>query len=172
MKAILAMLAVLVVIGLLLAADYLADHLDLLLDEEEEETEVDEEPEIWTPVQHIQRDDSDEMTANAYQTEALRTASGMNYEHHGMLINAALGIAGEGGEVADLIKKATFQGHDLDTAHVAKELGDVAWYLAVGAYAIGYDLETVLKMNVEKLRKRYPDGFDAERSLHREKGDV
>lgn len=66
------------------------------------------------------------MTGNEYQKAALRTVSGMNYDHHGMLINAALGLCGEGGEVADLVKKATFQGHELDKAHVAKELGDVA----------------------------------------------
>lgn len=57
-------------------------------------------------------------------------------------------------------------------AHLAKELGDVAWYLAVTAHAIGYDLETVLQMNVDKLRNRYPNGFEKERSLHRQEGDV
>lgn len=112
------------------------------------------------------------MTINEYQKEAMRTASGMNYEHNGILINAALGLCGESGEVADIVKKATFQGHEFDKEHIAKELGDVAWYLAVGAQAIGYDLETVFQMNVDKLRKRYPEGFDADKSLHRAKGDI
>lgn len=112
------------------------------------------------------------MTINEYQIEAMRTTSDTNYEHNGMLINAALGLCGEGGEVADIIKKATFQGHELDVEHVAKELGDVAWYLAVGARAIGYDLETILQMNVDKLRTRYPDGFDADKSQHRQAGDI
>ena len=112
------------------------------------------------------------MKINEYQNEAMRTASGMNYENHGMLINAALGLCGESGEVADIVKKATFQGHELDVKHVAKELGDVAWYLAVGARAIGYDLETIMQMNVDKLRARYPDGFDAYRSQHRQAGDI
>ena len=112
------------------------------------------------------------MTINEYQIEAMRTASGVNYENHGMLINAALGLCGESGEVADIIKKATFQGHELDVVHVAKELGDVAWYLAVGARAIGYDLETIMQMNVDKLRARYPDGFDADKSQHRKAGDI
>ena len=112
------------------------------------------------------------MTINEYQKEAMRTASGMNYEHHGMLMNAALGICGEGGEVADIVKKATFQGHKLDKEHLAKELGDVAWYLAVGAQAIGYDFETILQMNVDKLKARYPTGFSTEASLHRAEGDV
>ena len=112
------------------------------------------------------------MTINEYQNEAMRTASGMNYENHGMLINAALGLCGESGEVADIVKKAMFQGHELDVNHIAKELGDVAWYLAVGARAIGYDLETIMQMNVDKLRARYPDGFDADRSQHRQAGDI
>ena len=56
--------------------------------------------------------------------------------------------------------------------HVAKELGDVAWYLAVSANAIGYDLETIMQMNVDKLKARYPDGFDAEHSLHRNQDDI
>ena len=112
------------------------------------------------------------MTINEYQKAAMRIASGMNYENNGMIMNAALGICGEGGEVADMVKKATFQGHDLDKEHLAKELGDVAWYIAVGAEAIGYDLETVLQMNVDKLMKRYPNGFEAEKSLHREENDV
>lgn len=55
---------------------------------------------------------------------------------------------------------------------MAKELGDVAWYLAVSANAIGYDLETIMQMNVDKLKARYPDGFDAEHSLHRNKDDI
>lgn len=112
------------------------------------------------------------MTINEYQTAAMRTANGMIYQHYGLLMNGALGLCGESGEVADLVKKATFQGHELDTEHVARELGDVAWYLAVAAHAIGYDLETVLRMNVEKLGKRYPHGFEAKRSLHRAAGDT
>jgi len=65
-----------------------------------------------------------------------------------------------------------FQGHPMDFDHLAKELGDVAWYIAVTARAIGYDLETILQMNVDKLRNRYPNGFEVERSLHRKKGDI
>lgn len=55
---------------------------------------------------------------------------------------------------------------------MAKELGDVAWYLAVSANAIGYDLETIMQMNVDKLKARYSDGFDAEHSLHRDQDDI
>ena len=112
------------------------------------------------------------MTINEYQTAALRTAQTDKLLAIDLLLNSALGLCGESGEVADLVKKHRFQGHDLDFEHIAKELGDIAWYLAVGAYSIGYDLETILQMNVYKLKARYPDGFSADRSLHRAKNDV
>lgn len=111
------------------------------------------------------------MTINEYQLEALRTASGMNKELP-MWMNGVLGLNGESGEVADLVKKHLFHSHPLDKEHMAKELGDVAWYLAITAYDLGYDLETIFQMNVDKLRNRYPDGFDPERSMHRKAGDV
>ena len=70
------------------------------------------------------------------------------------------------------MKKHLFQGHELDREHIAKELGDISWYLALSANAIGYDLETILQMNIDKLHARYPDGFDTEHSLHRAKNDI
>ena len=112
------------------------------------------------------------MTINEYQAAALRTAQTEELVHIELVMNAALGLCGESGEVADLVKKHRFQGHDLDVEHIAKELGDVAWYLAVGAHAIGFDLESIFRMNIEKLEARYPDGFSADRSLHRDKNDV
>ena len=112
------------------------------------------------------------MTINEYQTAALRTAQTDKLTANELLLNSALGLCGESGEVADIVKKHRFQGHDIDLDHIAKELGDVAWYLAVGAYAIGYDLETIFRMNKEKLEARYPDGFSTDRSLHRDKNDV
>lgn len=112
------------------------------------------------------------MTINEYQTAALRTAQTDKLTANELLLNSALGLCGESGEVADLVKKHCFQGHDLDFGHIAKELGDVAWYLAVGAYAIGFDLENIFRMNIEKLEARYPDGFSTDRSLHRDKNDV
>lgn len=130
-------------------------------------------------------DDRTAMEANEYQKAAMRTASvnsdlptiarlkraGFSDEMI-LLWNGVLGLGGESGECEDQVKKHIFQGHPLDTEHMAKELGDVAWYLAVAAHALGYDLETVLKMNVEKLKKRYPDGFSSDRSMHRESGDI
>ena len=106
------------------------------------------------------------MTPNDYQQAALRTAP-KDLPPDRLLLNGLMGLNGEAGEAIDILKKHLFQGHELDTAHMAKELGDVAWYLAVSANAIGYDLETITQMNVDKLKARYPDGFDAEHSLHR-----
>ena len=108
-------------------------------------------------------------TGSIYQKEAMRTAAGL---HGDLLQNGVMGLCGEAGECMDLVKKHLFQGHELDKEHFAKELGDVAWYLAVTAEAIGYDLNVILQMNVKKLRDRYPDGFDEERSKHRKKGDI
>ena len=108
------------------------------------------------------------MTINDYQKAALRTANKGKLSDTELLTNGVLGLSGESGECADIVKKHLFQGHELDAEKLANELGDVAWYLALASYAIGYDLEKVLQMNVDKLRKRYPDGFSAERSIHRE----
>ena len=106
------------------------------------------------------------MTINEYQKLAMTTLNPALSEKD-VLINGVMGLCGEAGEVIDLVKKHLAQGHDLDVERLAKELGDVAWYLAETAYAIGYDLETVLAGNIDKLRARYPEGFSSERSLHR-----
>jgi NTP pyrophosphatase (non-canonical NTP hydrolase) len=106
-----------------------------------------------------------------YDTERLSAGPG-DLPPEKLLLNGLMGLNGEAGEAIDILKKHLFQGHELDTAHMAKELGDVAWYLAVSANAIGYDLETIMQMNVDKLKARYPDGFDAEHSLHRNQDDI
>lgn len=110
------------------------------------------------------------MTGNEYQKQALRTAGDMNKLD--MMLNGVMGLAGESGECVDLVKKVLFQGHTLDEHRLAKELGDVAWYLAVTAYAIDYPLDEIFLGNIEKLKERYPDGFDPERSRNRKAGDV
>lgn len=112
------------------------------------------------------------MNFNDYQKEALRTESSGDETIEHRLINGALGLNGEAGEFADLLKKHYYQGHNLDADHLAKELGDILWYVAISADAIGYDLDTVASMNVRKLQARYPNGFEAERSLKREAGDI
>ena len=106
------------------------------------------------------------MRANDYQQAALRTAN--SFEEDDLVLNGALGLSGETGEVAGHIKKFRFQGHDLDREYLAKELGDICWYIAILAKGIEYDLATIMEMNIDKLKKRYPNGFEASRSLNRE----
>lgn len=114
------------------------------------------------------------MEANDYQVAALRTANDIPEMtiQNPLLLDGLLGLVGESGECADLLKKHLFQGHELDTKHLIKELGDVSWYLAITAYALGYDLETVFRTNIAKLRERYPDGFVVHRSINRKDGDL
>lgn len=111
------------------------------------------------------------MTINEYQQDALRTLNS-SLTHLEQLMDGLMGLNGEAGEAIDILKKHLFQGHSLDREHLAKELGDVAWYLAVTADAIGYELETVMQMNLDKLRARYPDGFDAKNSQERKENDI
>ena len=89
-----------------------------------------------------------------------------------VLINGVMGLCGEAGEAIDIVKKHLAQGHELDREGLIKELGDVAWYLAETATALGIDLDEVLERNIDKLKKRYPEGFSAEKSQHRQAGDV
>lgn len=122
-------------------------------------------------LEHLKQTQADKLTANDYQRAAMRTASGMDresYNGRGLLLNAVMGLNGEAGEVIDHVKKVCFQGHELDREHLIEELGDVAWYLAVCCEAIDTTLEEVLQNNIDKLRKRYPDGFDKSRSINRE----
>lgn len=122
-------------------------------------------------LEHLKQTQADHLTANDYQRAAMRTASGMDresYNGRGLLLNAVMGLNGEAGEVIDHVKKVCFQGHELDRMHLIEELGDVAWYLAVCCEAIDTTLEEVLQNNIDKLRKRYPDGFDKSRSINRE----
>ena len=108
-----------------------------------------------------------DMTMDEYQVAALRTEPTYKEENH-RLLNGALGLAGEAGEVADHAKKWYFQGHALDPSAVMKELGDVMWYVALCADFIGVTLGEIAQANIVKLETRYPDGFDPERSKNRE----
>lgn len=110
------------------------------------------------------------LTANDFQRAAMRTASGMNYDNageNGLLLNGLMGLNGESGECIDIMKKHIFQGHELDREHLIEELGDVAWYLAVCCEGLGVSLEEVMKKNIDKLKTRYPEGFDKARSINR-----
>lgn len=103
------------------------------------------------------------MNLNEYQNEVMRTAA-TDKDPTLQLAVLALGVAGEAGEVADLIKKHVGHSHELDRFKLAKELGDVLWYVAALAQAAGFTLDDVAKGNVMKLRARYPNGFTVEAS--------
>ena len=83
------------------------------------------------------------------------------------ILNGCMGLCGEAGECIDALKKHLFQGHGLDVDHMIEECGDCWWYVAELATALGVGLDVVAERNIEKLRKRYPNGFDAEHSVHR-----
>ena len=109
------------------------------------------------------------MTLNEYQQLAARTISTQNslaMEQH-----ALHGMSSEIGELHGIYQKR-YQGHSYTEEHLEKELGDILWMLAEYATAMGWSLEEIAEKNIEKLKARYPDGFDPQRSLHREEGDI
>ena len=111
------------------------------------------------------------MDVNEYQKSAMKTLNPM-LDKKDVLINSVLGLCGESGEAIDIVKKWLMQGHDLDKEHLIKELGDIAWYLAEAATALDVPLETVFQGNLDKLRRRFPNGFDTQASVHRKKDDI
>lgn len=106
------------------------------------------------------------MDFSEYQRLALRTARSDQTLDVRRLI-AALGLAGEAGEVAELVKKQIGQGHDVAPEQVAKELGDALWYTALVATLYDLDLQEIAGENIEKLRRRYPEGFSSDDSVAR-----
>lgn len=80
---------------------------------------------------------------------------------------AAMGLAGEVGEVLEPLKKAIYHGHELDVNEIKKELGDALWYLNDIASCLGISMEEVAQANLDKLRDRYPNGFTKEASQNR-----
>lgn len=117
-------------------------------------------------VYEIRREEKQGLTANDYQNQAMKTLN-PSLSKRDVLINGVMGLCGEAGEAIDLVKKHLHQGHPLDKDKLIKELGDIAWYLAETAYALDFPLEIVLRKNLEKLKNRYPDGFDESRSQNR-----
>lgn len=111
------------------------------------------------------------MTPNEYQRLAMRTCSISQDDKESMIHHAVFGLASEAGEVSGIFQKR-YQGHEIDREHVVKELGDCLWMIAEACYALGTDLENVMEINIAKLKKRYPDGFDSYNSLHRKEGDI
>ncbi|MBQ7124042.1 MAG: nucleoside triphosphate pyrophosphohydrolase family protein [Oscillospiraceae bacterium] len=106
------------------------------------------------------------MTVNEYQKLAMVTLNN-DLDKKEILTNAVMGLCGESGEACDIVKKHLFHGHELDRTALIKELGDVAWYIAEAAEALDIPLEEVFEKNIEKLRKRYPEGFSSEKSINR-----
>ena len=138
------------------------------------------------------------MTGHEYQKLAMRTNDGkatnrviqsiltcnMEYPHRqnfvrkedtiyiGGVLNGCLGLSGESGETLDMIKKFVFHEKELDEEHLKKELGDVMWYVAMICESVGFDLDDVMQTNVDKLKARYPEGFDTYLANHRKEGDI
>ncbi|MCI5547054.1 MAG: nucleoside triphosphate pyrophosphohydrolase family protein [Clostridiales bacterium] len=111
------------------------------------------------------------MEINDYQRLAMTTLNPA-LDKKDVLINSVMGLCGESGEAIDIVKKWLAQGHELDRAHLAKELGDVAWYLAEAATALDIPLEDILRANLDKLKARYPEGFSAQNSIERAEDDL
>lgn len=111
------------------------------------------------------------MNASEYQRRAARTLIDRPdfdiSDRDIMLVWNAVGLAGEAGEVAEHIKKGVFHQHGVDTAKLAKEIGDVLWYAAALCTKAGLDMGDVMQANIDKLRLRYPDGYSSEDSKRR-----
>ena len=111
------------------------------------------------------------MQVNEYQKAAMATLNPA-LDKKDVLINSVMGLCGESGEAIDIVKKWLMQGHELDKEHLIRELGDVAWYLAEAATALDVPLEVIFQGNLDKLRRRFPNGFDTEASVNRKQGDI
>lgn len=110
------------------------------------------------------------MTIQEYQEKARRTqADDLTKEEQ--LFHAVFGLAAEAGEVAGILQK-NYQGHPVDKMHLIRELGDCLWMISEACDVIGVDMGQVMKINILKLMERYPDGFSADRSIHRADGDI
>lgn len=111
------------------------------------------------------------MQVNEYQKVAMATLNPA-LDKKNVLINSVMGLCGESGEAIDIVKKWLMQGHELDKEHLVREPGDVAWYLAEAATALDVPLETVFQGNLDKLRQRFPNGFDTGASVNRKEDDL
>lgn len=110
------------------------------------------------------------MTLNEYQELAARTINN-DLEDFQQFAHALHGMAAEVGEIHGIVQKH-YQGHEANDEHMMKEVGDLLWFIAELCTSCGFTLEETAAMNIEKLKARYPDGFEAERSLHRQEGDM
>ncbi len=106
------------------------------------------------------------MTNEEFEKACMRTFNKGLTEKEALCMSA-LGLTGEAGEVADVIKKAMFHGHELNKQDLLKELSDCAWYLAVLSQLLGSSLGEVFDINYQKLLARYPNGFSEADSINR-----
>lgn len=108
------------------------------------------------------------MKAKDYQAQAERTMIDQpDFEispEQVMLSWNALGLAGEAGEVADLIKKGVFHQQGIDELKLKKELGDVLWYIAAICKQLNISLDEIMQLNIDKLKARFPDGYSPDRT--------
>lgn len=111
------------------------------------------------------------MTGSEYQKLAIIACNIPYDDKNGMLNHAVFGLASEAGEVSGIMQKV-FQGHEFEIEHMKKELGDCLWMIAEACEALGTSVDDIMKMNIDKLKARYPYGFETEKSLHRKAGDV
>lgn len=110
------------------------------------------------------------MTLNEYQKLAARTIN-PDLDPFERRAHALHGMVGEIGEMHSIYQKI-YQGHEFNAEHFKKELGDLLWFVAEYCTGFGWDLDEIAAMNIEKLRARFPEGFDPEKSLHRAAGDI
>ena len=110
------------------------------------------------------------MEGNVYQQLAKRTVNS-SLSKPEMVLHSLHGMSGEVGEIHSLYQKV-YQGHSMDEEHLKKEVGDLMWFIAEFCTANDFSLSEIMEMNIEKLKARFPEGFDVEHSLHRKEGDV
>lgn len=110
------------------------------------------------------------MELSEYQRLAARTIN-RELNRVSTQLHALHGISAEVGELHGIYQKG-YQGHDVDDEHLKKECGDILWMLAEYCTANGWDLNEIAEMNIDKLYKRYPNGFNSEESLNRREGDI
>ena len=108
------------------------------------------------------------MDLDQYRLLAERTSKYANKGYSdNRLLMATLGLAGESGEIVDIIKKVIFHGHNLDKNILDKEIGDTLWYIAELCSTLDLNLNLVAINNLEKLHSRYGDSFSSEKSINR-----
>lgn len=107
------------------------------------------------------------MNLKEYQEKSKRTLN-LSLTERDQLANMIMGVQGESGEVADIIKKHLYQGHELDILHIREEIGDTMFYIVNLCNILYIELEDLLYENNNKLLKRFPEGFSKERSVNRE----